>query len=422
MNYGQDTPSAPVAAQPMTPAPSQPYLHVKIGQLERNRKLPSLRFDVTTNLPNFKRKKYTAIERNYGEIEKLRQHLVQTYPECLIPVLPAGTAATATSSSGGGPGGVIHVNGGNRAGPTATFNTTAFEEEALVKEAIHTFLARIANHPVLRSDYELREFIEAPFLSRTGFQHAIEHIDQLDGLELGSDTWYDALGAYMAKVETRLDPVRKSAGQVARKRKALSEGLQDFATKNVAISVTEPHAELSLILRKTGNRLHRVSEVQQLQAEHESMRLDYFMDIQIRSTEAFLDALVSRQQIYYEYDTSTKRTERKKQNIMVLKSASSIQTDRADQALEDFEQAKTDQTTRLQVVERINTTLPSDLQNAQRQRVHDFQTWLKGFAKRQLEFEKQQLTEWTQLAEQLSKPQVQKELLLANGHSAVGSH
>ncbi|KAJ1983496.1 Vacuolar protein sorting-associated protein 17 [Dimargaris cristalligena] len=406
----------------------------RISQMDRSKKVASVRFDVTSHLPNYKRSKYLSIERSYPEFEKLRQHLIQTYSECVIPALPPPSAATATTLNSshlpnGGGAGIIHINPPGYTGPTASFNTTPYEEEAIVREAFHLFLARIAEHPILRSDYELREFIEAPFLfnpatmasgssrsqgsflsfgtsrrNRNTFPQAADQSVDLNGLELGSAEWYDSLGTRMAKLETQLQPTKKIAGRVSRRRKALSECLQDFAAKNVAISVTEPNDELSL-------------DIQRLQADHESMRLEYFLDIQAQAADTLLDCLVRRQQIYAEAEAFTKRTERKKQNIMVLRSSSSIHSERADQALEDYEQAKTEQAAQMHIVERVNTHLPQDLQRAERLREHDYTQWLKNFAKRQLEFEKKQLDEWQQLALSLSKPKLQQEILLANGMS-----
>ncbi|KAJ1972156.1 Vacuolar protein sorting-associated protein 17 [Dimargaris xerosporica] len=406
------------------PTMASPALTFKIVHVDRSKRSPIYRFDVMTTLPNFKRKRYLAVERSYLELEKLRQHLVQTYPECLIPVLPAATAHTPTSLGSGNNATLVPLDG---QGPTKTFNTTSYEEDALVREAIQIFLHRIVSQPILRNDYELREFVETPFAfnpatihsgylpvhssflsfgssrrSRTNFQSQVDPSRRLMDCTVGSDEWYSVFGAQMVSFEDHLAPMRKSAARVARKRKVLAELLQDFAAKNVALSVTEPNEELSLTLRQTGNWLHRVSDVQRIQAEHESMRFDYFLDQYARSTETVLDAIVSRQQIYCEYDATAKRAERKKQNIMVLKSSSSIHSDRADQALDDFEQAKNDQSAKLQLIERVNSILPKDLDNFEAHRELDFTHWLKVIAKRQLEFEKQQFVEWNRLRQQLS--------------------
>ncbi|KAJ1968291.1 Vacuolar protein sorting-associated protein 17 [Dispira parvispora] len=411
-------------ASPSRPIPrhhtrGEDYITFKVTQAERGKKGSSFRFDVTTNLPNFKRTQHSAVERTYSELGKLRAHLVRTYPGVVIQALPKETAHTPTSVNANAKQTVVHIGPtAQAAGPTHQFNSTSFEEELLVKDAVQLFLTRVASHPVLRNDYELREFVETPFLfnpstlptepskmsttflpftsgrkSRHSFPQALHDPQEIGTLEVGSEPWYDTVGSQLTEYETDLGPTRKAAARVGRKRKVLAELLQELAMKNVAISVTESDEELSFALRRTGNLFHRVSEIQQLQAEHASMRMDYFLDWYERSAECVLDAITNRKQMHTEFDHLNKRTERRRQNIMALKSASSIHTERADQALEEYEQAKSEQSTQSQFLEVVNDELPCSIKEFENQRVQDTLLWLRNLSKRHLEFEKQQLAE-----------------------------
>ncbi|KAJ1657712.1 Vacuolar protein sorting-associated protein 17 [Dispira simplex] len=405
------------------------YLTFKVTQAERGKKGSSFRFDATTNLPNFKRTQYNAIERMYSELGKLRAHLVHTYPGLVIQALPKETAHTPTSANANAKHAVVHIGPtAQAAGPTHQFNSTPFEEELLVKDAVQLFLTRVASHPILRNDYELREFVETPFLfnpstlpmepskvsttflpftggrkRRHSFPQALDDPREIGTLEMGSEPWYDTVGAQLTEYESDLGPTRKASARVSRKCKVLAELLQELAMKNVAISVTESDEELSFALRRTGNLFHRVSEIQQLQAEHASMRMDYFLDYYERSAESVLDVITNRKQMHSDFDHLNKRTERRRQNIMALKSASSIHTERADQALEEYEQAKSEQSTQSQLLEVLNDELPCSIEGFENQRVQDTLLWLRNLSKRHLEFEKQQLVELERIL-QLTPP------------------
>ncbi|KAJ1928636.1 hypothetical protein EC988_010159, partial [Linderina pennispora] len=72
-----------------------PLLSFSVGRIvDRSKRVPGYTFDVTTNLSSYRRRKYTGIERNQVEFERLEAHLRGTYPECLVPTLGPGTTVS----------------------------------------------------------------------------------------------------------------------------------------------------------------------------------------------------------------------------------------------------------------------------------------------------------------------------------------
>ncbi|KAJ2807446.1 Vacuolar protein sorting-associated protein 17, partial [Coemansia furcata] len=127
------------ATQSNTPTKGpRPLLSFTVGQIvDRSKRSPNYTFELVTNMPNYKARKYTCVERNQIEFERLEAHLRATYPECLVPTLGSGT--------------------------TVSKYVPDYHNDRLVVLLLQQWLKRVSEHPILQQDYELRQFVEAPF-------------------------------------------------------------------------------------------------------------------------------------------------------------------------------------------------------------------------------------------------------------------
>ncbi|KAJ2137215.1 Vacuolar protein sorting-associated protein 17, partial [Coemansia sp. RSA 788] len=125
-------------SNPAQPVPQLPVLRFTVGQMvDRSKRTPGFTFEVMTTIPSYKGRKYTGVERNQIEFERLEAHLRSTYPECLVPTLGPGT--------------------------TTSKYVPDYQNDRLVVLLLQQWLNRVSVHPILRQDYELRQFVEAPF-------------------------------------------------------------------------------------------------------------------------------------------------------------------------------------------------------------------------------------------------------------------
>jgi hypothetical protein len=105
--------------------------------LERTgRKDPILRFDVHTNLPNFRTTQYRDVRRTHSEFIKLQEHLISANPEAIVPAVPP-----ATTSAGAG----------------------TDEDEGRVKASLQRWLNQVCSNEVLMRDDEVVLFVESDF-------------------------------------------------------------------------------------------------------------------------------------------------------------------------------------------------------------------------------------------------------------------
>ncbi|CAM9015418.1 unnamed protein product [Wickerhamomyces anomalus] len=60
----------------------------RVGTLSNKKENPSILFDVSTNLPHFRKKTYKGVKKSYQEFESFFKFLNGANPECFIPSLP----------------------------------------------------------------------------------------------------------------------------------------------------------------------------------------------------------------------------------------------------------------------------------------------------------------------------------------------
>ncbi|OMJ10477.1 Vacuolar protein sorting-associated protein 17 [Smittium culicis] len=134
--------SAAAETKQSTPV-RQSYLAITVKDSSLNQAKKSTatyRFDVTTNINSFKRQRYLGVERSHQEFEKLAKHLSLTYTQCLVlsfPSLPMPSPLTNTKDSP--------------------------ELDLFIRYFVQLWVNWIASHPILKLDYELRNFVETPF-------------------------------------------------------------------------------------------------------------------------------------------------------------------------------------------------------------------------------------------------------------------
>lgn len=130
----EDDDDTPIVRSPQsrTPAPATPQLTFSVNHLvDRSKRTPHYTFDVLTNIASYRARKYTAVSRNQAEFERLEAHLRATYPECIVPTLGSGS--------------------------TTSKYVPDYQNNRLVVMLLQQWLNRVAAHPILRQDYELRQ-------------------------------------------------------------------------------------------------------------------------------------------------------------------------------------------------------------------------------------------------------------------------
>ncbi|WWD22668.1 hypothetical protein CI109_107161 [Kwoniella shandongensis] len=238
-----------------------PFLRVRIGALERNRKDLLIRFDASTNLPNFRTTLYRNMQRSYVEFVRFAEQAQLTSPQTIIPALPLPSTSAVTDE----------------------------EDDRLVRIAIQRWFTRICEDPVLIKDDELRSFIESDFgyspvpppsarrhASSTSavpgvFSAALSKVVRRGPLD--EDDELQSAKVAVEKLEERWGGAAAAVGNLGKARRALAVSNSDVGAKLISLSTVESDMHLAAAERKMGRTWEQLSGMMGAQAASENVTL-----------------------------------------------------------------------------------------------------------------------------------------------------
>ncbi|KAK8844778.1 hypothetical protein IAR55_006628 [Kwoniella newhampshirensis] len=237
------------------------FLRVRIGALERNRKDLLIRFDASTNLPNFRTTLYRNMQRSYVEFVRFAEQAQSTSPQTIIPALPLPSTSAVTDE----------------------------EDDRLVRIALQRWFTRICEDPVLIKDDELRSFIESDFgyspvpppsarrhASATSavpgvFTAALSKVVRRGPLD--EDDELQSAKVAVEKLEERWGGAAAAVGNLGKARRALAVSNADVGAKLISLSTVESDMHLAAAERKMGRTWEQLSGMMGAQAASENVVL-----------------------------------------------------------------------------------------------------------------------------------------------------
>ncbi|KAJ2721142.1 Vacuolar protein sorting-associated protein 17 [Coemansia sp. Benny D115] len=375
---------------PTTPPPT---LVFTVSQLvDRSKRTPVYTFDVTTNMPRFKARKYTGVVRSQLELERLEVHLQATYPECLVPTLPPGT--------------------------TTSKYVADYQNDRLVVHLLQQWLARVCGHPILRQDYELRQFVEAPFAFNPAISSA-PPLTMAPSAPSGSGffSWgrtrtpqrrsstsvasgasefeqlLDTTAANLDVFQNTASDVRRRHGRLARTRARLAVDLRDVGTKLVSVGVIDHSVQLARAFKRLGKTMLHAGPSAQTLANAEGSRTWAVLGLLAASCSDVQRTLQSRQLIFTEHQVAERQLERKKQAAAVLRASSNINSEHAHDAVQELATARADAESKRLRAERVDRVLAADLRAFERYREADMRAMFAALAREYLTVERSVLAE-----------------------------
>ncbi|KAJ2546325.1 Vacuolar protein sorting-associated protein 17 [Coemansia sp. RSA 1933] len=395
-SHSTHTPGGEAAsAGGQTPAP---LLKFVLGHVvDRSKRAPGFTFDVTTNLAGYKMRKYTGVERNQTEFERLEVHLRAIYPECLVPTLGPGT--------------------------TISKYVPDFQNERLVVMLLQQWLHRVSTHPILQRDYELRQFVEAPFafspsLASSEAASVLSITAQGGGSGAGGGggglfSWgrprhprlvrsanptpfeqhLEMVSENLEAFQKNVTSARRWHGRLARTRARLAVDLKDVGTKLVSVGVVDHNAQLGRSFKRLGKCFLHTGACAFTQSNLEGSRPIAIEDIYTLACDNVQKTMNNRQLIFTEHQVAERQLERKRQAVAVLRSSSNISTDQAQETLTEFNAAQAEADSKRERAERVDKVLAADLRAFEYYRESDIKAMFGALGREQLQIERQALGE-----------------------------
>ncbi|WVW81253.1 hypothetical protein I302_103244 [Kwoniella bestiolae CBS 10118] len=366
------------------------FLRVRIGGLERNRKDLLIRFDASTNLPNFRTSLYRNMQRSYVEFQRFAEQAQLCCPQTIIPALPLPSTSAVTDE----------------------------EDDRLVRIALQRWFTRICEDPVLMKDDELRSFIESDFgytpvpppsarkssaaSAATGvFSAALSKVVRRGPLD-EDDELQSAKNA-LDKLEERWGAAATAINGIGKARRAYAVSNADVGAKLISLSTVESDPQLAAAERKVGRTWEHLSGMIGAQAASENVILSDSLGYQALNARAAKDALLQRTTLLEDSQTATKSAINKRRNVERLKGSSKIDPVKVDDALHEMEEANTLETSLSNRLNAISQNLHLSIRTHSRHAHEDVAVALLEAARMSVMYHKQHLRELEALKPDLNK-------------------
>ncbi|TYJ57427.1 hypothetical protein B9479_001743 [Cryptococcus floricola] len=365
--------------------PPRPYLRVRIGTLERNRKDLLVRFDASTNLQNYRLPLYKNMQRSYVEFQKFAEQVQLLCPQTIIPALPLPSTSAMTDE----------------------------EDDRLVRIALQRWFSRVCEDPVLMKEHELRSFIEAEF--------SYNPITPQSARRVGSSTVLSALtkvvrrGPFdeddelasakiaLEKLEERYAQAATCVNQLGKARRQLAQSNADVGARMVSLSTVESEPSLSGAERKMGRTWEHGSGLMGSQAAHENVILSDSIGYQALNARAAKDTLTQRTLVLEDAQAATKSAINKRRALERLKGSSNINQNKVDDAISEMQEADALEDTLSKRVSAISENLHTSLRAHSRHAHEDIAISLLEAARMSVMYHKQTLKELESLKVDVGK-------------------
>ncbi|WVQ82794.1 hypothetical protein IAT38_004926 [Cryptococcus sp. DSM 104549] len=365
------------------------YLRVRIGALERNRKDLLIRFDASANLPNFRTSLYRNMQRSYAEFQRFAEQAQVVCPQTIIPALPLPSTAAVTDE----------------------------EEDRLVRIALQRWFTRICEDPVLMRDDELRSFIESDFgyspvpppsarrptSSSSAVFGALSKVPFVRRGPLDEDDELQSAKVALDKLEERWGGAAAAVGAQGKARRALAVSNAEVGAKLISLSTVESDPNLASSQRKIGRTWEQLSGMMGAQAASENVILSDSLGYQALNARAAKEALLQRTQVLEDSQSATKTAINKRRNVERLKSSSSINPAKVDDAISEMQEADGIETSLTNRVHAISQNLHIALRAHSRHAHEDVAVSLLEAARMSAMYHKQTLRELESLRNDLQR-------------------
>ncbi|KJX98904.1 vacuolar protein sorting-associated protein vps5 [Zymoseptoria brevis] len=277
--------------------------------------------------------------------------------------------------------------------------------------ALERMINKIAAHPILQSDGDLKIFLE----SET-FNVAIKHSGKdpllggseskgiMSSIGLGSvgssnkfvehDDWFHDRRIYLDALENQLKALQKSTDTVVAQRKGLSDACGDFSISLHNLAAVELSPSLSGPLESLGDLQLRIQELYQRQAMQDILTLGIVIDEYIRLIGSVKKSFEQRQKAYHSWHSAeSKLQEIKKQQDKLLRAGRS-QQDRIGQMQADVNDAERRVHASRLLFEDMGRLMRTELDRFEREKVEDFKSGVETFLESAIEAQKELIELW----------------------------
>ncbi|KAK4159125.1 Vps5 C terminal like-domain-containing protein [Cladorrhinum sp. PSN259] len=283
------------------------------------------------------------------------------------------------------------------------------------RAALEKMLNKIAAHPMLQLDGDLKLFLE----SET-FNIDVKHKERkepnlgeskgvLGSLGFGGssnkfveqDDWFHERRVYLDALENQLRALLKAMDSMVAQRKAMAEAAGDFSASLHALSTVELSPQLSGPLDALSDLQLTIRDVYDRQAQQDVLTFGIIIEEYIRLIASVKQAFTQRQKAFQSWHTTESELQKRKTAHDKLLRQGKSQQDRLNQVNAEVADAERKVHQARLLFDDMGRLMRSELDRFEREKVEDFKSAVETFLESAVEAQKELIEKWETFLMQL---------------------
>ncbi|PHH74805.1 hypothetical protein CDD82_4758 [Ophiocordyceps australis] len=284
------------------------------------------------------------------------------------------------------------------------------------RAALEKMLNKIAAHPTLQHDADLKLFLESE-----AFNVDIKHKERRDplppenkgvlgslGINVGGgskfveqDDWFHDRKVYLDALESQLRGLFKAMETMIGQRKMMAEAAADFSSSLHALSTVELSPMLSGPLDALSDLQLTIRDVYDRQAQQDVLTFGIIIEEYIRLIGSVKQAFGQRQKGFYAWHTAESELQKKKATQDKLLRQGRSQQDRLTQMTAEVADAEKKVHQARLLFEEMGRSMRMELDRFEREKVEDFKSAVETFLESAVEAQKELIEKWETFLMQL---------------------
>ncbi|KAG8220989.1 Vps5 C terminal like-domain-containing protein [Butyriboletus roseoflavus] len=302
--------------------------------------------------------------------------------------------------------------------PTPEKNPFGRFDEQFIQQrrlALEKCIQKIANHPVLCKDPDLKFFLESDNFSLDIKHRKAEMAHEKGGLmaSIGqtltgprfheTDEWFDKQRAYLDGLESQLRGLVKSIEIVAKQRAELASATGEFATAIAELSASDIGEQLQQILGTLANVEQAAAEAQNIQSQQDMMTLMSTAEEYSRLIHSVRLAFNSRVRTYTNWQNADAEVRRVRQMHERARTQGRAPTERVGHTVSLVTEAERRALDAKREFDQCSKLIKLEMARFEQERVDDFKEALQAFLNGMISRQKELISAWENYQQMLLK-------------------
>ncbi|KAI1330101.1 vacuolar sorting protein [Xylariaceae sp. FL0255] len=284
------------------------------------------------------------------------------------------------------------------------------------RAALEKMLNKIAAHPTLQHDPDLKLFLESE-----AFNVDIKHKERREpipgeskgvfgslGINVRSgskfveqDEWFHDRRVYLDALENQLKALMKSMDTMVSQRKAMAESAADFSASLHALSTVELSPSLSGPLDALSELQLTIRDIYDRQAQQDVLTFGITIDEYIRLIGSVKQAFSQRQKAFHSWHSAENELSKRKTSQEKLLRQGRSQQDRLNEVGAEVADAERKVHQARLLFEDMGRLMRAELDRFEREKVEDFKSSVETFLESSVEAQKELIEKWETFLMQL---------------------